>query len=62
MGFSMKKTLLIFSLMCISLYVGAQDLNLRLYKAVNAKDTLEVEKLLTKGADANYKFKVARLK
>jgi len=56
----MKKILLVFSLLCFGLYAGAQDLNLELYKAVSAKDTVEVEKLLTKGADANYKFKMGQ--
>jgi ankyrin repeat protein len=56
----MKKIFLIFCLLCIGLYAMAQDVNIRLYKAVSSKDTVEVEKLLTKGADANYKFKMGQ--
>jgi ankyrin repeat protein len=56
----MKRIFFIFSLVLMGLYAGAQDLNTRLYKAVSAKDTTAVEALLTKGADANYKFKMGQ--
>jgi ankyrin repeat protein len=55
-----KNLFLIFSFACISFYACAQDLNLKLYQAVSAKDTLQVEQLLNKGADANYKPNTAQ--
>jgi ankyrin repeat protein len=52
------KTILTLSalLLTVSLSFG-QGKDQQLYKAVSAKDTLQVEKLLNKGADANYKVK-----
>ncbi|RFZ95667.1 ankyrin repeat domain-containing protein [Mucilaginibacter conchicola] len=56
----MRKLFFIFYLIFTGVYAGAQDLNQRLYKAVAAKDTLAVEKLLSSGADANYKPKMGQ--
>jgi ankyrin repeat protein len=54
----MKKTILITALFLISCICSkAQSLNDQLYDAVKEKDTLLVEKLLIKGADANYSKK-----
>jgi ankyrin repeat protein len=50
----MKKFILIAALLLPGINLKAQSLNDQLYSAIARKDTLMVEKLLDKGADANY--------
>jgi|SRR6185312_1226398 len=50
----MKKFILIAALLLSGINLKAQSLNDQLYSAIARKDTLMVEKLLGKGADANY--------
>jgi len=50
----MKKFLFSIVLLTFCIWAKAQAVNEKLYNALKMKDTLEVEKLLNNGADANY--------
>jgi ankyrin repeat protein len=53
------KALLIFIVLLSGInLVNAQSVNRLLYEAVQAKDTIQVERLLNNGANANYQEKV----
>src|SRR6195952_177453 len=53
----MKKLTTLLIMMLLSNLSFAQSLNDKLYKAVSDKDTLMVDQLLQKGADAHYQKK-----
>ena len=54
----MKRLLTIISLIFFCTCLKAQTVNEKLYNAVSKKDTIQVEKLLSNGADANYRKKI----